>query len=220
MNTKKLGILGLGSQTTLYYISELNRIFNLKKGGYSTCPFLLVNTNFDAINSLLPNVSEELKSLTLEAIQEIEKLNIDSILVPNITLHETIDQLAVQKNILHPVHLTVSKIKEQKFSKIVLMGSEYTMNSDYIHTIFNSNGIEIEIPTAEDILYIDAYRKQVYANTASNKHIENYHKIIEKYTAKNPVVLACTELSIFKPKDNNKLLDMLAIQISAAINTI
>ena len=97
MNKTTLGILGLGSRTTAYYITELNRLYNLYKGGYSSCPFLLWNTNFDTINSLLPNPSKELDSATQQCINEIEKLDIDFILVPNITLHETIDRLRVKK---------------------------------------------------------------------------------------------------------------------------
>lgn len=220
MDKKKLAILGLGSETTLFYISELNRIFNQKNGGYSTCPFILLNTNFNAINSLLPNISKELKNLTQDCIQEIEKLDIEHILIPNITLHETIDQLVVEKNIIHPVYLTAEKIKESGASKIILMGSVHTMNSTYIRSILNSNGIETEIPSAEDRLHIDSFRKQVYAKTATTEHIEKYHKIIEKYTAKNPVVLACTELSIFKPKQHKNLLDMVQIQITEAINKL
>jgi len=220
MNKKTLAILGLGSQTTLHYISELNRMFNLKHGGYSTCPFILLNANFDAINSLLPNTSKELSRLTQVCIQDIEKLDTAHILVPNITLHETIDQLSVKKNILHPIHLTASKIKVQQHAKVILMGSEYTMNSAYIRAIFSSKGIDIEIPTAEDRLQIDVFRRQVYSKQETKAQIENYHNIIKKYTAKNPVVLACTELSILKPKDNNKLFDMVDIQITAAINTL
>lgn len=221
MNKIKLAILGLGSQTTLYYISELNRLFNQKNGGYSTCPFILWNTNFNAINSLLPNNSPELNNITQKCIKEVEKLDTDYILIPNITLHESIDQLEVQKTILHPVHLTASKIKEKKHQKVIIMGSEYTMNSTYIRSIFNTNKIEIEIPSDKDRAKIDEFRKQVYAKKETKTQIEDFHKIIEKYSAINPVVLACTELSIYKPsKPYENLFDMVGIQISEAINKL
>jgi len=219
MNKPTFGILGLGSQTTAFYLKELNRVFNEKKGGYSTRPFILLNTDFDAINSLLPNVSDELNDIIQSYISELEKTEIEHLLVPNITLHETIDRLVIEKKIIHPIHLTVSKIKQNKWSKIVLFGSLYTMRSDYIPSIFKTNGIETILPSQKDMLIIDEVRKQIYANKETDELIKKYHLMIEKYTANYAVILACTELSIFKPKNKN-VLDMAQLQIEKAVKTV
>ncbi len=221
MDKTTLAVLGLGSQSTTFYIRELNRIYNEKKGGYSTCPFLLLNTNFDTINSLLPGTSKQLDTITQGYIHEIEKLDIKHILIPNITLHKTIDRLTINNKILHPVHLAVSKIKENKWNKIVLFGSLHTMQSDYILSIFESNNIEIVLPSRKDMLFIDEIRKRVYSEKETEELVKNYHLIIEKYTKNYPVVLACTELSIFKPRKKNvNLLDMAHVQIFEAVQTV
>jgi aspartate racemase len=221
MEKIKFGMLGLGSRSTLFYIKELNSHYNQKIGGSSACPFLLLNINFDTINSLLPNTSQELDILLKAPLNELEQMDIKHILIPNITLHETIDRFVIQeKNVIHPIHLTVSKIKQNKWSKIVLFGSLHTMKSDYIPSIFNANGIEIELPTQEDMLFIDEVRKQIYANIETDEFIAKYHLLIKKYTDKNPVVLACTELSIFNPTNNNNLLDMAQVQIVDAVKTV
>jgi aspartate racemase len=220
MEKIQVGMLGLGSRSTLFYIKELNRHYNQKTGGYSTCPFLLLNTNFDTINSLLPNTSKELDNLIQKRLNKLEQMDIKHMLIPNITLHETIDRLVIEKNVIHPIHLAVSKIKQHNWHKIVLFGSLYTMKSDYISSIFNTNGIEIELPTQKDMLLIDKVRKQIYANKETDELITKFHLLIKKYTQKNPVVLACTELSIFNPINNNDLLDMAQFQIVEAVKTI
>jgi aspartate racemase len=220
MDKLTLGILGLGSQTTAFYLKELNRVFNEKQGGYSTCPFVLFNTNFDAINSLLPNVSAQLDTIVQAYLSEIEKTEIEHLLVPNITLHETIDRLKFKKAILHPVDICVSKMKEQKWKQVVLFGSLHTMQSKYIRTVFADNDIKILLPTEEDMQFIDHVRKEVYTETQTEELIKNYHLLIKKYTEKNPVVLACTELSIFNPINNNDLLDMAQVQIVEAVKTV
>lgn len=220
MSNPKLAILGLGSQTTLHYISELNKLYNEKFGGYSTCPFVLWNTNFDAINSLLPSISPTLNELTQTCIDKLENLDTEYLLIPNITLHASIDQLSVKKKILHPIHLTVEKIKEANIKKVILFGSKYTMNSSYIPSIFNTNDITIELPEAEDQLKIDAFRLLVYEEKETKEQIESFHKLIEKYTLSTTVVLACTELSIHKPIEKKNIFDMVHIQISEAINNI
>ncbi|WP_139956005.1 aspartate/glutamate racemase family protein [Flavicella sediminum] len=220
MNSIRLGILGLGSQTTTFYISELNRMYHKKHGGYSTCPFVLWNSNFHAINSRLPTISKELNTLVQQEILQLENLGSTHLVIPNITLHESIDQLELSKKVLHPVYLTVEKLKANTISKVVLLGSEHTMNSAYIRSIFKENAIEVTIPTATDRQQIDAFRQQVYAQKETAESIYNYHQIIQKYSATNPVVLACTELSIFKPKENKQLVDMVTVQIRAAIHQL
>ncbi|WP_405575836.1 aspartate/glutamate racemase family protein [Winogradskyella sp. Asnod2-B02-A] len=213
----KLAVLGLGSRSTLYYLSELNRLYNQAKGGYSTCPFVLLNTDFNAINCLLPNPSNELDAALSVYISEIETYNIQHVLIPNITLHETIDRLQITKNVLHPVHLTIKKVKENNWTKVVLFGSLFSMNATYIKNQFVANGIEVLLPSQEDMLFIDDVRKQIYNETETSELIEKYHSLIDSYSTNNPVILSCTELSILKPKGNKNLLDMADVQIEEAI---
>ncbi|WP_055444824.1 aspartate/glutamate racemase family protein [Lacinutrix himadriensis] len=213
----KLGVLGLGSRSTLYYLSELNRLYNQVKGAYSTCPLVLLNTDFNAINSLLPNTSKELDAVLESYIHELETFDAQQLLIPNITLHETIDRLSITKNVLHPVPLSIKKMKENNWTKVVLFGSLFSMSTSYIKDPFVANGVEVILPSPEDMLFIDMVRKQIYSETETSELIEKYHRIIHKYTAKHPVILSCTELSILKPKGNKNLLDMADVQIEEAI---
>ncbi|AOW16646.1 hypothetical protein LPB03_03820 [Polaribacter vadi] len=216
----KLAILGLGSRSTSFYLKRLNNIYNKKNGGYSTCPFLLLNANFDVINSLLPAVSEKLDAAVSYYINQIKNLNIDYLLIPNITLHETIDRLNISQNILHPVHLSIAKIKENRWEKVVLFGSLFSMKSDYIKNQFKENGIEVLLPNEKDMVFIDEIRKRIYNESETDDLVKKYHSIIQKYTEINPVILSCTELSILKPTDNKMLLDMAEIQMETAVKQV
>ena len=218
MSKAAVGLLGLGSRSTLYYIKELNRLYNQEKGGYSTFPFVMLNVDFDTINPLLPNTSEALDTAVKTFLDELEKFAITTILIPNITLHETIDRLVIQKKILHPLALTVEKIIEQEWSTIVLFGSLHSMESNYISSYFTDKGIEVQLPSQEDRLFIDEVRKQTYTETETPDLIASYHSILNKYSKNSPVVLACTELSIFKPIDNYRIIDMAQLQIEQAVS--
>lgn len=220
MSNKTLGILGLGSQSTLFYIRELNAIFNKKNRGYSTCPFKLLNIDFDAINNLLPAPSKKLDTIVKSYVNELIKLDIDTILVPNITLHETIDRLKIRVPIIHPIHYTVSELKKKNYKKVVLFGSNYTMESSYIKSIFAENGIEVLLPSKKDMKFTDEVRKQVYQETATQDLLNNFNLTIKKYAQSNVVVIACTELSISSTNGNLRILDMARIQINQAVNEI
>lgn len=220
-SSNSLGILGLGSQSTLFYIEELNTIFQAKMGGYSTFPFKMLNVNFDAINNLLPKPSKRLEALVAEAISELIALNVDIILVPNITLHETIDHLKLEVKVIHPLKSTLNVLLKNNCQKVILIASHHTMKSDYIRTYFTKNKVEVMLPTAEEMVFIDSVRKEVYGNTASTKLIEKYNSLVQLYAENCSVVLACTELSLaFKNDDRLNVFDMSGIQIQRAVDEI
>ena len=150
---------------------------------------------------------------------ELQELNVDAILIPNITLHETIDKLVDNQKIIHPVHLTAEMIKEQGVKEIVLFGSLYMMESDYLKTAFNEN-IRVILPSKEERLFIDTVRKHIYWEIETKELIKKYTDLIEKYTTNYGVVLACTELSVGWGGANNKVFDMSRIQIENAVENL
>lgn len=220
MKIQSLGILGLGSRSTLFYIKEINRLYHNKKSGYSTCPFKLWNANFDVINNLLPQLSDKLSVLVDNYLAELQHLQVDAILIPNITLHETIDSLSIIPNIIHPVHLTISKLKEDGFNEIVLLGSLHTMESNYLKAAFHKESIVVVLPDAEERLVIEDVRKHVYWETESEELLKEYANIIKKYSANYAVVLACTELSVAWDTVSSNVFDMSRIQIEIAVENI
>ena len=220
MSKTQLAILGLGSRSTLYYLEQLNKVYNTKNGGYSTCPFFLLNTDFDTINPLLPNTSVQLDAILQSYLDQIEALEVAEILIPNITLHETIDRLELQKNILHPLPLSVLKMKEIEAKKVVLFGSLHSMKSSYIRSYLELNSIEVLLPSSEEMEFIDEVRKHIYHTTETKEIINKYHQLIKKYSENYPVVLGCTELSILKPTDQRNIIDMAQLQIEAAVKNI
>ncbi|RFC55637.1 aspartate/glutamate racemase family protein [Brumimicrobium aurantiacum] len=216
--SKTLGILGLGSYSTLYYIEQLNKSYLQKQGGYSTFPFKMLNTNFNTINTLLPNTSSALDQIVAEYIEELEQLNINAILVPNITLHETLDRLEIQLPIHHPVRLTRQKVAEEKCKEAVVFGSYYTMDSDYLRSAFKTANIILVPPSASDAEFIDLVRRKVYQQEESPEMIQQFNEMVNQYADKHAVIIACTELSVALRVKHKHIFDMAAIQIESAIN--
>ena len=213
-------MLGLGSRTTSYYLSVLNALYNKKKGAYSSCPSIVYNVDFNTINPLLPNVSEALDAVTQEYLLDLESFKTEYIIIPNVTLHETVDRLTINASILHPIPLTISKIKQNNYNKIILFASLHSMTSDYITSSFKAHGIDVVLPSDADMSVIDEVRVQVYNHTETSELIEKYHCLIQEYSAKYPVVLGCTELSILNSQDVEHVIDMAQIQMEAAIACI
>ncbi len=213
-------MLGLGSFSTLFYIKELNALYNAKHGGFSTCPFKMLNVDFDTINNLLPNTSKALDAIVKDNLNKLKALEIDTIVVPNITLHETIDRLSIEANIIHPVEETISNVKENKHTNVTIFGTLYTMQSNYITSKFRAEKINVLQVSKEDKQQIDDLRIAVYNGKENQKQLEIFNELINKYTENGVVVLACTELSVAYNIKNNLVYDMARIQIKKSVNPL
>ena len=213
-------MLGLGSFSTLFYIKELNALYNAKHGGFSTCPFKMLNVDFDTINNLLPNTSKALDAIVKDNLNKLKALEIDTIVVPNITLHETIDRLSIEANIIHPIDETISNVKENKHTSVTIFGTLYTMQSNYITSKFIAENINVLQASKEDQQQIDDLRIAVYNGKEAQKQLEIFNELINKYTKNGVVVLACTELSVAYNIKNNRVYDMARIQIKKSVNLL
>lgn len=215
-----LGILGLGSHTTTYYIHEINRLFQKMDGGYSTMPFKMLNANFNDINPLLPNQFDALIPIVKMYLEKLDTLAVDNILVPNITLHQTIDQIALPNSIkcklIHPIDIAVSRLKEFGVDQVVLFGSVYTMNANYISDKLSTAGIKMLKPSRQDQEKIDLIRRGVYDNGDTALLLKQAQNIALAYSD-FPILLACTELSMLHHGIPQSF-DMVELQIQEAIS--
>lgn len=209
------GVLGLGKESTNYYLQRIHQKYNEINGGFSTCPFILYQIDFQDVNPFLPNQFSVLKPKIEAYLKQIEDLGISKLIVPNITLHETLDLMHFRGEICHPVNLTIKYLKENYISKIVIFGTIYTMNSDYLKEKFSTENIKITQTSGEDQKWIDGFRKLVYDEKASESQIQYFQSLIKKYSQNQYVMIACTELSVFATKGNAKVLDMAELQIEA-----
>lgn len=217
-----LGLLGLGSNSTSYYLEQLNVEYNRLYGGFSTCPIKMLNTNFNEINPYLPHAFDNLEPIISKYIFEIAELGIECLVVPNITLHETIDRLNLHDLIMiHPIYEAARKLKMDGVEEIVLLGSIFTMEGEYIQKIFLEHSIKTIQPNDKDRLAIDQLRKLVYKQGASKEYKSALKSFIERYSNNSVVVIACTELSMLLGNQTpDNVYDLVQIQIEKAVAII
>ena len=207
------GVLGLGAVSTAFYLKEIHRKYQEKNHQFSTCPLLVYQIDFQEINPFLPNQYEVLIPKLKETLKEITTLGITRLLIPNITLHETLDQIKIPLEICHPVDLTLKHLEENGISEVYLFGTLYTMNSEYLKSRFLAKKVKVLQAVESDQKWIDDFRKKVYQGNETLEEITFFRTLIQKYSEKNAVVIACTELSVFSLKENPSCIDMMDLQI-------
>jgi len=216
-----LGILGLGNKSTLFYLNALNELYNTKKGGYTTCPYLLLNSNFDLINPYLPHKFKKLVPTTKGYIQQLLNLGVDKILIPNITLHETIDQLNFDKNLfIHPLVILKTELLKQINSQksVILLGTKFTMQNNYFLDGIQEANLEVKQLKTTEFTFIEQFRNKVYNKTVTKKMIKNYNQLITDLCQDNIVVIACTELAL--NLTSQSVINIPMLQIAEAVNFV
>jgi len=214
-----IGILELGERTTAFYLYQLNKQY-APFSEEDKCPIIVHNVDFDTLNTYLPNSFKKLESLLSEQIEKVEALGVDYLLIPNITLHETFDRLKTNINIAHPVQLTINQLIEKKQTQAVVFASLHTMESTYLKNAFQQKGIELIEPTKEDKYFIEYIRTQVYNEQETDDEVEKYSLLLAAYSKKQPVLIACTELSILISTSQNNIFDMAQTQIEETLQQL
>ena len=226
MNSNKLiGVLEMGQASTQFYIRLLTELYRNEQQN-NLQPFKLVATDFEAINNLLPNRSAKLDTIIAGYLEKmlLNDKEIETVLIPNITIHETVDAVWDKIDsaipIAHPLLGTIKRMHQKNEHKAVLFGTSYTMTSNYIKTVFANAEIAIEQPKSKDLQFIDWVRRQVYSESASAETLEQFNDLVKTYSSKTTVLIACTELSLVSKVSNERVLDMAMIQVEDAISII
>ncbi len=213
MDAVSRGVLGLGAASTSYYLQEIHKRYQKANEEFSTCPLLLYQIDFQEINPFLPIQFPPLVPKVQRYLEEISNFGITKLLVPNITLHETLDQIETPLQICHPVDLTLKYLQDNAIGEVCIFGTLHTMNSQYLKSKFSAKRITLLKPKEFDQNWIDDFRKKVYLEKTTSDEERNFQNLIQKYSKDKTVVIACTELSIFSPKENPLCIDMMDLQI-------
>lgn len=212
-------MLGLGSRSTLWYLEALNAACKASRGGFSTLPLVLLNTDFDRINPFLPNDFPQLTPVLAEYLSEIRALGADTLLIPNITLHETLDHLEIPDglDILHPLDLAMTALDASR--PVMVLGTRYTMEGVYFSN--RLDGFEVHAPQEEDRALIDDLRTIAYDRNPDSALLTAFaHKVV-RWTADFQVVLACTELSlVYQSFEAAGVFDLAQLQIDAGLRVV
>lgn len=223
MGNIKTGILGMGAVSTLHYIKRLNEVYSNSSGSDNTFPFILLNTDFSKVNRWLPNHFEKIEAQILPYLKNMESFGIEQLIVPNITIHETIDRILKTTSFTfqfaHPLSILSEKLLKEGITDVYILGTRYTMEQGYLSGYLSRFNIQTHLMNEEMKDYIDGLRKAVYdRNDLDLKAVKN--KLIT-FFGRHDIVLACTELSVLFSSFNSvslKYYDMAEEQINYIIN--
>ena len=178
-NCIRIGFLKLGAYSSKFYINEIERISKKFDTPYK---LTVQNVDFEDWNQFLPYGFVELKPRLKKALLKLDNNDIDVIVIPNITLHFTLDKLNLDKKlinkIIHPINETLSFLKRRNIKLITLLGTKYTMDSTTMKSYFESENIKFTEISSSQIANCDNVRTSVFKEGVSKENKENFKSLI------------------------------------------
>src|SRR3989344_3733038 len=227
---KTVGTIGgLGPETTSEFYLEI--IFLCRKMNQDSYPPILIHSiplPFDVEKKAIAEGIGEDKCLPylIVAAKSLEKAGADFLVLPCNSLHIFIDDIrsAVKIPVLSILEETVKFLKNRKIKKIGVIATPITIKNKLYEKFLKRDKIKQVVPDSLQQARLGKLIHNLVANRYGNKDREALVKIIKDFSKKyrtEHIILACTDLQLLMPQNNNvKIYDTMKILADATVKNI
>lgn len=227
---KKLGLVGgMGPESTIPYYHDIVYGVNERIGEKFFPNLAIESVNvFDVLELISKEKYDDVFEYLMKAINNLAAGGADFAALTANTPHIIFDRLKEASPIplVSIVEAACDEAVRQNMKKIGLLGTIFTMTGDFFKKPFSKNGIEIVVPTKEEIEFInEKISTELELGIVKEDTLLKFQKIIKRMKDENniqSVVLGCTELPILLNDEVSPVpcLDTVKIHVQALINMI
>ncbi len=222
---KTAGLIGgMSWHSTVSYYKILNEVIQKQLGGLHSAQCLLYSVDFEEIEENMTRGDwEKCAEILAGAAMRLEKAGADFIVICTNTMHKVAPQIEPEISIpiLHIADATANELKKHNIGKAALLGTKYCMTQPFYTSRLKKNGVEVLLPTKEEIEYIHAVIfDELCLGILSAASKKEFLRIIDALAQRGAggVILGCTEISsLVKQTDTAiPLFDTTSIHATAA----
>lgn len=201
---KTLGLIGgMSWESSSHYYRLINEIVRDTLGGYHSAPCVMVSVDFSEIEGYQRAGNwEEASKRLVESAQQLERADVDCIILCTNTLHKIADDIisAIDVPFLHIADATAHAIKQTHIKTVGLLGTRFTMREDfYKGRLTEQHGLNVLVPDeAEQKLIDDVIFQELVQGIVTEESRQIYIAEIEKLAQRGAegVILGCTEIGM------------------------
>ncbi len=200
---KRIGILGgMSWESSQEYYRVMNQTVKDRLGQTHSANCLLYSFDFHQVEQLQHlGKWDDLTKLMVEEAKNLKKAGADFIVIATNTMH--LMAPAIEKEtglkVLHIAEATGQDILQRDLSKVLLLGTKFTMEGTFYRQTLEAMGIEVMIPDPTDRQVVhDVIYNELILGTLDERSKQAYIDIIEKAARQGAqgVVLGCTEIPL------------------------
>ncbi|MCD4819315.1 MAG: amino acid racemase [Candidatus Cloacimonetes bacterium] len=224
---KSIGIIGgLGPESTLYYYKNIISTFNKNKTNLVYPEIIIISVNTRIFIELLEKKKwDTIKVLILDKLNALSCAGADFAIISSNSFHSIFDELQSKSPIplLSIVEETGKYAEQLNLKTLGLLGTMFTMESDFYQKSFKSKGMRIVLPDKEEQLYIheklfSEIEFGIIKQETKNSLLTIVNKMITRHSI-DALILGCTELPLILTQDGYDIpfLNTTAIHVDSII---
>lgn len=222
-----IGVLGGTSwPSTIPPYRLLNEEVQRRCGTSHSARIALYSIDYHEIRTRYSGDWSEIPALLLQETRTLLSFRPDCWMIANNTLHKLYDQIADQlpstPPMFHAVALVRDHLANNGIGKVLLLGTQFTMEDGYFAEPLRSTGAEVIVPGAVDREQIGVILTRLADGETPEAFRGYFAELIARAAAKGceAVVLGCTELplAISQADARLPLIDPLVLQCSACVD--
>lgn len=227
---KKLGLVGgIGPESTIPYYHDI--VYGVKERvGKNFFPNITIESInvFEVLRLCKEQNYEELVNYLSLAINNLSAAGAEFATLTGNTPHVVFEELKARSPIqlVSIIDATADEAKQKGFKRLGLIGTEVTMKGDFFKRPFFATGIDIIVPDAAKMDYInEKIANELEVAIVRQETQKEFLRIIEKMQQEEnaqAIILGCTELPLlFKNISAHIiLLDTMKIHVNKLIDMI
>ena len=224
---RTLGIIGgMSWESTESYYRLMNEGIKAKLGNLHSADLLIHSVDFAPIEALQAKGAwDEMGAILANSGKRLQAAGAQGLLIATNTMHKVVDDVQAATNlpIIHIADVTAAVIKQQGFTKVVLLGTQFTMTEDFYKQRLIDAGLQVLIPETDAraevhrIIYEELCQGQLLASSR-----QYYQQVIQDLANKGAedVILGCTEIGLLIQQADSPIpvFDTTVIHAAAAVN--
>ena len=226
---KTLGLLGgMSWVSSIDYYRYITEGINAELGGLNFAQCLIYSFNYQEIVSNGQSGNIEASQQRLEDIAAmLEADGVDAIVLCANTAHMAAERIEKRLNIpvIHIGTVTATAVKKQGLAQVILLGTKFTMEKNFIKDKFREQGIDVLIPGEEDRIFIHhTIHDELGRGLVKPETKTRYLQIINDLVAQGGqgVILGCTEIPLLIDQSDLSIpaFDTMKIHADAAVEFV
>lgn len=206
---KKIGIIGgIGPESTIDYYKLIISAFHEKQADIGYPEIIIYSANLSDLMKILE--SKDWKCLTdwlIEKVISLHKAGAEFAVIGSNTPHIVFDQVSSRSPVpmLSIIEETRKNAQKRGLKKLGLLGTMFTMESDFFKKPFEYKGMAVIVPEKEDQELIhhrlfSEIELGIIKDSTREELLSIVKKMIDRHSI-DAVILGCTELPLILKKD-------------------
>ena len=200
---KTIGLIGgMSWESTVTYYRLINEAVKERLGGLHSAKILLYSVDFQEIEECQTRGEWDSSAAILgDAAKRLEGAGADCIVICTNTMHKVAPQIGEQISIpiLHIAEATAKELVGRRISRVLLLGTRYTMQQDFYKEKLVERGLEVLVPGDADMEIVNRIIfNELCLGVISEDSKKEYLRIMEDQRSRGAqgVILGCTEIGL------------------------